>query len=79
MGKRNYGVIDLAVMFVVQDADENKDKEHWGKFPGFSPYCKEFNSDGFKPDFSECDFLFMRWKVCCLFFEEITVKVDVSA
>jgi len=44
------------------DADENKDIEHWGKFEGFSPYCKEFNSDGFKADFSNSDFLFMRWK-----------------
>jgi len=43
-------------------ADELKDKEHWGKFPAFAPYCKEFNNDDFKADFANSDFLFMRWK-----------------
>lgn len=44
------------------DADEHKDKEHWSKFPGFAPFCKVFNTDGFKADLTNSDYIFMRWK-----------------
>lgn len=43
-------------------ADENKDKGHWSKFPGFAPYSGCFNNDNFREDFEDSDYLFMRWK-----------------
>jgi len=43
-------------------ADETRDKGHWGKFPGFSPYSSCFNSELFDESFDDSDYLFMRWK-----------------
>eukprot|EP01132_Coremiostelium_polycephalum_P002681 gene2681-3326_t len=44
------------------DADENVDKEHWNQFPAFEIYRNKFNRDDFKVDFTNSDYLFMRWK-----------------
>jgi len=48
------------------DADESKDRGHWGKFPGFAPYSSCFNNDNFYRNFHEnfekSDYVFMRWK-----------------
>lgn len=46
------------------DASEEVDRKHWGKFPTFEPYLKNFNSDDFSYDkLKQSDEVFMRWKV----------------
>ncbi|GAM26082.1 hypothetical protein SAMD00019534_092570 [Acytostelium subglobosum LB1] len=45
------------------ESDETVDREHWTQFsPAFDQYIQKFNKDDFKPDFSNSDYLFMRWK-----------------
>ncbi|EFA80440.1 prolyl-tRNA synthetase [Heterostelium album PN500] len=45
------------------DANETVDMEHWKQFsPAFDPYINKFNKDDFKPDFTNSDYIFMRWK-----------------
>ncbi|KAN0014812.1 hypothetical protein ACTFIU_001130 [Dictyostelium citrinum] len=45
------------------DADVEVDYRHWSRFPAFQKeYSYKFNRDDFKPDFSNSDHLFMRWK-----------------
>ena len=46
------------------DTSEEVDRKHWGKFPAFRQYAKNFNSDDFCYDkLKDCDHIFMRWKV----------------
>ena len=46
------------------DASEEVDKKHWSKFPSFSKFAKNFNSDSFSyADVKDSDSVFMRWKV----------------
>lgn len=45
------------------DADEEVDREHFGKFAAFVDYQKNFNSDEFDYDaLQKSDYVFMRWK-----------------
>ncbi|XP_047737307.1 glucose-induced degradation protein 4 homolog isoform X1 [Hyalella azteca] len=45
------------------DADEEVDKKHWGKFPSFYQYTKNFNGDSFDYEaLKDSEFIYMRWK-----------------
>eukprot|EP00158_Paraphelidium_tribonemae_P005338 Partr_v1_DN27287_c0_g1_i2_m38379 putative GID complex subunit 4, VID24 homolog (S. cerevisiae) len=44
------------------EADENVDRTHWVKFPGFSGLEDVFNRDDFSYDFTSRPQVFMRWK-----------------
>lgn len=45
------------------DADEEVDREHFGKFAAFVDYQKNFNSDEFDYEaLQKSDYVFMRWK-----------------
>lgn len=44
------------------DAKEAIDRTHWMKFPAFKSYEKVFNNDDFVYDFTNNEYIFMRWK-----------------
>lgn len=48
------------------EADEEVDRQHWGKFEAFAPYIDTFNNDSFDYDQlltgNNADYVFMRWK-----------------